>query len=859
MKPRRINVSGAPRASPGDLPLPSALSERGHSGPGQAPKVNAPRTVSRPFYLPHIAPGVWFRRAFLAVAIWCAVSGRAADKAPPGFEEPPPRIGSIRWQLLQEHMQREQQRFVIRVPIPDAVKDEVDVENPDEARRKQTGGTPEVRSGMAEATRSQTILAGAVVLLLGLLVIPRIVPRMGDAFMKRFDPWAPNRACAAASYANLLAEDQALKEFMAAFTVGPGVRSNALSGAASSPDAVAAKPAFEALREFFVAAPLDIAELRHTLSEIGRQTEWAPRQEMLRRLAHRLHVLKGKAGLLEVLPAWQVISALEGMLKQLVDRAKTVTLSSLRTLANGVDLLSDLCRPGVDPHLATDPPFRLLTVDDDPISLRAVSRALSKALHPPDEAKNGEDALSLTARRAYDVIFLDIQMPGMDGFEVCSKILEMEPNRAVPVVFVTCQSDFDSRAKSILVGGNDLIAKPFLNFEVTVKALTLALRSRLERKGQAASSRSGSSPALLLPAPAAVEPGASTASADSVAARAPNMDAGEDTAARCPCQAGSPNTVSVGENSVAAPEPVPEELAKAFFTHAPARLQAVRELAEDLARAKGVEARQEMLAELYLRLHSFGPPPGLPELRAASKLRFALDALIKRLLADPTVLAGSALQTIVSAADLLGSLCVRGLSADLATSPPVRILVVDDDPLSRRIMVGALQVLFEQPDSVGNGEDALVLAAKEPFDVIFLDVVMPGMDGFAVCSKIREKSANRDTPVIFVTGRADLQARAEFARSGGNELLAKPFLGVEITLKALTFALRGRLLKSGVEKAGAPRLGATEGEKRAEKTQARTTDERAGNDRRSARQKRHAARRKARRLMPPCSHRPDYS
>jgi hypothetical protein len=139
-------------------------------------------------------------------------------------------------------MQREQQRFVIRVPIPDAVKDETDMENPEVALRNQTGGTPEVRPGMAEASRSQTILAGAVVLLLGLLVIPRTAPRMGDAFLKRFDPWAPNRTCAAASYANLLAEDQALKEFMAAFTVGPDVRSNASSGAASSPDAVAAKP-----------------------------------------------------------------------------------------------------------------------------------------------------------------------------------------------------------------------------------------------------------------------------------------------------------------------------------------------------------------------------------------------------------------------------------------------------------------------------------------------------------------------------------------------------------------------------------------------------------------------------------------
>src|SRR5262249_43978824 len=75
--------------------------------------------------------------------------------------------------------------------------------------------------------------------------------------------------------------------------------------------------------------------------------------------------------------------------------------------------------------------------------------------------------------------FLDVQMPGMDGFELCQKIHNSEFNRTTPVVFVTGNSDFDARAKSTLIGGNDLMGKPFLIFEVTVKALTLALQSRL--------------------------------------------------------------------------------------------------------------------------------------------------------------------------------------------------------------------------------------------------------------------------------------------------------------------------------------------------------------------------------------------
>jgi CheY-like chemotaxis protein len=121
------------------------------------------------------------------------------------------------------------------------------------------------------------------------------------------------------------------------------------------------------------------------------------------------------------------------------------------------------------------------------------------------------------------------------------------------------------------------------------------------------------------------------------------------------------------------------------------------------------------------------------------------------------------------------------------------MLVVDDDLVARRVIVGALQTVFARPENVENGEAALALAQEKPFDVIFLDVVMPGMDGFEVCSKIRDTIPNRTTPVVFVTGQSDFDTRARMTRNGGNDLLGKPFLASEITVKALTFALRGRL------------------------------------------------------------------
>ena len=200
---------------------------------------------------------------------------------------------------------------------------------------------------------------------------------------------------------------------------------------------------------------------------------------MLTNLYFEMGVLKDEAGFPEALPVWQAASALEGLLKQLTEKMRNVTPSTLRTVAGGLDLLDDLCVPGLQPDLLTDRPLRFLVVDDDLISRQALSLSLKKAFSQPDLAVDGETALAQAAQQAYDVIFLDVQMPGMDGFELCTKIRDTVPNRTTPVVFVTIQSDFDARCKSTLSGGNDLMGKPFLTFEVTVKALTLALHGRL--------------------------------------------------------------------------------------------------------------------------------------------------------------------------------------------------------------------------------------------------------------------------------------------------------------------------------------------------------------------------------------------
>src|SRR5437773_727546 len=90
----------------------------------------------------------------------------------------------------------------------------------------------------------------------------------------------------------------------------------------------------------------------------------------------------------------------------------------------------------------------------------------------------------------------------------------------------------------------------------------------------------------------------------------------------------------------------------------------------------------------------------------------------RRLLARHLHTAGSALERRRDSSD-------RGQKPDAATNPPVRILVVDDDPVMRRAVIGSLQTAFERPESADSGKAALTLAAEKTFDVIFTDVQMP--------------------------------------------------------------------------------------------------------------------------------------
>jgi DNA-binding response OmpR family regulator len=145
-----------------------------------------------------------------------------------------------------------------------------------------------------------------------------------------------------------------------------------------------------------------------------------------------------------------------------------------------VDFLGFLFDRGIAPEKQEVPAGAILVVDDEPISRRAIVYALEKAHLQSISAEEPNAAFKLLEENKFDLVFLDVDMPGMTGYELCAKLRTLPQHIKTPVVFVTALSDFDSRTNSLMAGGNDFIAKPFLFIELTVKALIYVLRAKLQ-------------------------------------------------------------------------------------------------------------------------------------------------------------------------------------------------------------------------------------------------------------------------------------------------------------------------------------------------------------------------------------------
>lgn len=201
---------------------------------------------------------------------------------------------------------------------------------------------------------------------------------------------------------------------------------------------------------------------------------------LLNELHCHVHHLSERARTSGFVALHRISGALSLFAQELYRFPEQANSSALRTLDQTIEFLGILLKQPdykaiKDPSSAT-----AYAVDDDFDNCDAIRMALETVMLRAQTAQQPAVALAEIAGGRYDLIFLDVNLPQMDGFELCKNIRQIPALARTPIVFLTGLTTIENRVQSSLSGGNDFIGKPFNLHELSVKALTLVLKASLD-------------------------------------------------------------------------------------------------------------------------------------------------------------------------------------------------------------------------------------------------------------------------------------------------------------------------------------------------------------------------------------------
>jgi CheY-like chemotaxis protein len=255
-----------------------------------------------------------------------------------------------------------------------------------------------------------------------------------------------------------------------------------------------------------------------------------------------------------------------------------------------------------------------------------------------------------------------------------------------------------------------------------------------------------------------------------------------------------PNPATLPPLVVEAPEPtesvqtsVPEPF---VVSEAQAILKEMRRCYQAYARDPGDFSH---LNELHCATHRLAEQAGRSALEAMRRIAQALGFLVHELYTFPEQINTAVLTTVVQSIEFLTT-AVKMRDLHLLRSPAESsICIVDDDAATCECILMAMETVEMRAEAFREPAKALCKLSNNTCDLIVLDVQMPGMDGFELCSEIRQREHHRNTPILFVTGQTDPEIRSRASLIGGNDFMTKPFMLCELGLKALVLTAKAQL------------------------------------------------------------------
>lgn len=383
---------------------------------------------------------------------------------------------------------------------------------------------------------------------------------------------------------------------------------------------------------------------------------------------------------------------------------------------------------------------KILIVEDDQIVANIYRNKFSTEGFQVEVARDGHKGLELAGIFRPDLMILDLMLPGLTGVELMKQVRALPEFKEVPIIVFSSTYLANMVQEAWKAGATKCLSKVNCSPRQLVEIARNTLKSRASSKAPAASI--DSTPPF----------------------------AGEDKELALQNYARS-----------------------SFIEELPAKLATLRTTLALLAKSDTPETRLKQIRELCQTIHMLTGPAGIAGFARIAAMSDALEALLKELFEKPKHINPSTLRTVATSIDFLCQLCTRVSAADAKDLSNINILVVDDEAISRRAITHALEKAKLKSVGMEDPEAAYDLLIQNRFDLIFLDVDMPGMNGFELCAKLRALPSYQKTPVVFVTSLNDFESRANSTMSGGNDFIGKPFMFIELAVKALVYVLRGRM------------------------------------------------------------------
>lgn len=222
------------------------------------------------------------------------------------------------------------------------------------------------------------------------------------------------------------------------------------------------------------------------------------------------------------------------------------------------------------------------------------------------------------------------------------------------------------------------------------------------------------------------------------------------------------------------------------------RIRAMRKSLAAFDRMSGSES----LNELFTNAQALADQAGADEARVFHRVSTSLASMLHEFYMMPEQMTPSAVETLDEAIGFLASIEKRENLDQVANLDTARVYIVDDDQGVCETVASAIRAVGLAVQTTQMPGEALGELAGNSYDLLVLDVQLPELDGFELCSHIRTMDLHADTPIIFLSGDGSMENRVESSMRGGNDFISKPFNFHEMGLKILMRILRVRLSMS---------------------------------------------------------------